>query len=261
MKTTSYQEFLSLINSVNKNLEKTVYVPSIGDEIPVRPLTANHTKSLIKTTVEGPFSEVVFNLAVYTILRDVLDIDLDKLTIFDKAVILIQLREQNVSNTIKIDEDVISLTEHINGLKKIDTNPLFKDSVVEVEELKGIITYPSIQEEYSFENYFYKTFVENKDMSSPDKLKGIVGPMFMNNVAMYLKTLVIGENEINLHLLPVTERLSILEKLPSSFITQLISKIDTTLGKELSELTTLKVSTKDESTQHQIKIDASFFLS
>lgn len=259
--TADFNSILSILDDVNKTLEKNIFIPSTKTNIVAKPLTTQHTKKLIRTSIEGPFADTLFNIEMYHILKDVLGLpDLSGMNVLDKIAILIQLRINNVSNiytlTYNKQEFQINLNDKLNELNLLKIS---KPTKITSEKISGIIDFASIEEEFRFDSYLYNNHMQI-DSNDTDKLKQLVLPLFINNVGIYLQSLIINENVIELRERPVTERIKIIEKLPSEFLTELVSQIDKNIGKHLTDALDIKIKADDAEYIHRLNIDAGFFL-
>jgi hypothetical protein len=259
----NFNDILAALDNANKKLEKTIYIPSLDTDVPVRPINAQHTKKLIKTTVEGPFAANQFNIIVYGILRDILDVDLKTISVYDKPIILLQLRAQNISPDISVEFTELKTSKKINidkHLKKFKKGLKQEPVTITKDGITGTINYTSIEDEYLFDNFLYQTQMSKIDQRDVNQMKSLVAPIFMNSLVMFLTSLTIGEATIDLTSLSVDERLKLADRLPSSFLSEAIAKIDDNFGKNLQKV--LSVSTTHEGTTYEseIELDAGFFL-
>lgn len=240
---TDIRDILTLLGEVNKTLEAKIYIPSSKKEIVVKPLNANHIKNMLKTTIEGPFSDNQFNIIIFNILKEIIDVPLHTLTILDKIAILIQLRQINISNKIvieKSDEDtkktIINISDYISNLKKQDFD--ISDKEVGDDNIKVTVSMPSIEDEYRFELDLHTRIISKIGTVDAKSLKTLFAPLFINNMTQYIKSISIGDNIISVNNKKVEERLAITESLPSVITTSIINAIDKNYGKQLINIAT-----------------------
>lgn len=263
------KNIFDIISEVNKKLEKGIFIPSTKENIVAKPLTTQHTKRLLKTSIEGPFADTLFNIEMSNILKEILRLPtLTNYTVLDKIAILLQLRINNVSDEIKITvggkEVKIKLIDKLNELYNLKIPEPIN---VSTDEISGVIGMASIEEEFKFDSYLFNNFMK-VDPHDTEKLKDLILPMFVNNIAIYLQTITVGDKTIELFNRSVVERIQIVEKLPSEFLTEVVSKIDANLGNILSNALVVKFKTKHEEENeevetehsHKLQIDAGFFL-
>ena len=103
--TLNINDIINLVKESNKEFECDIFLPSLKKEVRFKPMNASHLKAIIKTSVEGVFSNNIFNQTLYAIIRDIIDpsVQLSEITTIDKIYILFQLRNKNVKNTISIE--------------------------------------------------------------------------------------------------------------------------------------------------------------
>lgn len=239
-------EILGLINVANKQLEHDVYIPSLNKEIHLKPLNAMHTKNIAKSAIEGQFAQNMFTTMIYHILKDVSDpsIPLTHINILDKLIIMLELRAKNIKpqlmvkcesidgKTSDVKVDLISLFKKVKKLKLS-----FDDEVVELDNYKITLNYPSIEEEYQFENNLYKTRIANIDQKNEKAIKDLAMPMMINWISQYIKKIQIGEQEIDLVGRKISDRTDIFETLSAKAFKEIVDKIDNSFAKQLSKIT------------------------
>ena len=268
-----FKDIMSLLNTANKTLDNNIYIPSLKADIASKTLNANHTKNIIKTTVEGAFADNQFTLIVYHILLDIFGdaLNLEKLNIYDKEFILLQLRSKNIRDDYEVilynanDEHIsktISISKHIEKIKK--GVPAFEEQIIDVTNndtlYKIIINIPTIKEEYTFANNLYQEKLSKIVENDAKQLKSLIAPMFLSHAAPFIEKIIIDTNEIDLTTLSVNERISIVEQIPSKPLLSIIDKIDTIYGKEMKTLTHINKTMDGVIYSGRIAIDANFFV-
>jgi hypothetical protein len=267
-KKLDISQILNLINDVSKTLETNFYIPSLNQEIIVKPLNTTHTKNILKSAIEGSFASNQFTLVCYHILLDIVDksIPLSSLTIVDKAFLLLQIRAKNVSEEYELelfnknDKSIkykLNLTKFINKLKKEEWS--FNSEIVEQDKISISMNYPSIQEEYEFETDLYKTKLANIDEKNEKAMKSLFAPMFINNAGQFISSVNINGTEINMKDLNIQERLAVIEKLPA-VIDKIISKIDSVFGKQMNKILTVTAKHDGEEYSGKLDLKSNFFL-
>jgi len=271
---TQFTDILTLLDSANKTLDSKVFVPSLNNDVTVKTLNTNHTKNIIKTTVEGPFADNQFSLIMYNILQDVLtgSCDIATLSIYDKIFILLQLRAKNIgdecsvslmSDTGEMTTKKISINKHIDKLKK--NLAVVADSVLDVyndedKTYSFTLGIPTMKENYDFENSLYQEKLSKIDASDAKQMKSLVAPMFLSHVAPFVKKISINGNDIDLSTRATSERIAVIERLSAKAILQIIKDVDNTYGKTLQEVTKVDKIVDGVSYTGNIKIDAAFFI-
>lgn len=274
------QDILGLISDANKSLEHDVYIPSLNKEIHLKPLNANHTKNIAKAAIEGPFAQNQFTLMTYNILKEVCDpsIPMTHLNVLDKAVILLELRVKNIKPQVEVKVFSDKLYTDTDGKQyrkdsviKVDVSKilaklkkwklLFENQVIELDNYAITLNYPTIEEEYQFENNLFKSRIQNIDEKYPKALKTLVAPMFVNTLAQYVKHIKIGDNEIDLQSKKVVDRLAVVESLSMNASNKIIEKLDTFFGKQMNKITSVEETIDGETYTGNIELSPILFLS
>jgi len=269
-----FNDILALLDSANKTLETEIYVPSLNTSFTAKALNANHTKNIVKTTVEGPFADNQFTIIMYTILSDIFanKLDLKTLNLYDKLLILLQLRAKNIKDEVKLTfvseegkqaEKSISLAKHVEKLKK--NSPTFVNQTIHIgidenNKYDFILNLPSVSEEFTFENQLYQNKLSKIVEDDVKQMKELIAPIFLSRTAPFIKSIIINDKTIDLVSLSVTERIAIVERLPSKAILTILEKVDEVYGKVLQDATKITKTIDGVSYVANIKIDASFFI-
>lgn len=263
----SINDIISLVKETNKQFESTIYIPSLNKEVYCKPMNASHLTDIIKTSVSGIFSNIMFNQTMFVVLKHVLDstISTADINIFDKILILLQLRNKNVKNTIDVELyneenkiiEKISLDKIINKHKKEKYD--FQDQIIVDGSFILTLSFPSIEQEFLFDRYFEQNKIKNIKEDDKNALKDLFGPLFIHEIAQYIKTIKISDKEINFYSMSVQDRLNILDNLPSSIISNIIEKIDEYFGKYINKLITIEKEINSQKYKGTIQINASIF--
>jgi hypothetical protein len=267
---SQFTDIISLLDATNKTLQSPVFIPSLGNEFIAQPLNANHTKNIVKTTVEGPFAENQFTLIMYNVLSDVFGsaVDLATVNLYDKMVMLIQLRARNISDEYKLTltspegvtkEKIISLTKIVDKLKKA-TKPDINIQL-EVDGYIFVLNIPSIKENFQFENFLYQDKLSKVDESNHKQMKGLVAPIFLSHTTPFITSFTIGDNTIDMTKRNVAERIAIVEHLSAKAITKIIETIDASFGEKIQNATKVTKTIDGVSYTGNIEINAGFFIS
>lgn len=260
---SNINDILNLIDSENNKLTSTIYIPSLAKDVSVKTMNTNHSKNIIKTLLDGVFSGVQFNIVMFNIFNEIFDkneVQLDKINILDKIVIILQLRAKNISDEIEIefksDSDKIIkrkvlISNVLNRIKKMNID--FTEELIEDNGFGIKINYPSVSTENKFDEYFYKNKISKLENKDKAELKNLFSSIFINNVCYYVTGIKIGEKEFDLTDKKIDERLAVMEKLPSGLTDKILQKLETKFNNQISKLTSLELTKKDEKTKEDEK--------
>lgn len=260
-------EILNLMKETNKEFDSQVYIPSLSKDVRVKTMNASHLKNIVKTSVEGIFANNIFNQTTFSIIKDILDpeVPLSTITNFDKMVIILQLRKFNVKKTLDVQvvngdstkTITLDLDKLINKIRKEKYN--FEDQTILETPYEIVLCYPSIEHEFAFDRHFDQTRIKKTDENDRNALKELFGPLFIQELAQYVKTIRIKDQVFNLHAVSVSDRISIVEGLSGSLITKIIQKIDEIFGKQINRILKVEKEIDGEKYKGSIEMNTSIF--
>lgn len=253
--SNNLSDLLVALDTINKNSEKEIFIPSLNKSISSKPLTAEHTRKIMKTAVDGPFSDNQLNLVMFEILTNLLNEDLSKLNTYDKIFIWLQIRSLNVSDSVLIENEVIHLSNHIDSLKK--KKEKFDSYDVQVDTFSVKLNFPSIVREYQFESFLNTNYISKIDSPDLKNLKTLVTPLFVNNIISYFEEIKLNDVIIDCSVIPISDMYVLFDKLPAKVITEIINTIDTNFGNRIQKLTKIK---KKDDTLIELTLNSEFFL-
>ena len=241
-------QILSLVRETNKEFTSELYIPSTPLPVPVLAMNATHLKDIIKTAMNGVFAANGFNRTMYGIITSIVDPSISPRDIntFDKVAILLQLRMKNVTKPLEVDvkhgEDTMKVTVNLNDHIQRCRETILPGTIFVTDGSCEIqLQYPSIQEEYAFDEYFHTTRISKVDETDRKAIRELFGPLFIQELTVYIKNLTIGETVIDLTLLSPKDRIAVVEGLPGNLITSVIAQIDAAFGAPLQQITAVQV--------------------
>jgi hypothetical protein len=124
-------DILKMLKDIESTFSYSVYIPSLKKEVNFKQLTTEQLKTLYKTTINRAILNLEFNTNFNNIIKENcldVEVDINKLTIYDKIFIFVKTRIECLSPDIKfyLNEDekdelnttdntvVISILEHYN---------------------------------------------------------------------------------------------------------------------------------------------------
>lgn len=260
-------DIITLVKETNKQFETTVYVPSMGKDIQCKSMNASHLKNIIKTSVSGIFSNIKFNMTMYTVLRDVLDnaVASSNINILDKLCIMLQLRNKNVKNIVEVEMfngenkkiHSFEIGEIINEVRNKEFN--FEPQTITDGSYTLVLDFPSIDQEFLFDRYFEQNKLKNIKEDDKSSIRELFGPLFIHEISQYVRTLKINDKEIDMRTLSVENRVDIIENLSGSIIALIIHKIDDVFGKQINSIINVEKQIEGEMYKGTIKLDSSLF--
>lgn len=235
--TTSNADFLSLLNSVaQQNTFNLNVLPKDGQPVSLvcKELTTLQLKELVKTIVDSPLTQALFNSTVTRIFKESVVSPIGvELTTLDRLLFILETRSKLLSPTKTLtdengEEFVVNFDEVLTELRqKFEENKHVLLPATSSTPDGGItIKYgvPSLDVEHQLNQEIYKDLRPN--VNNRDEIRDILGEAFVNEIAKSLISVKVGETEINLTDLTFSERLSITETLPASLIQEVVSYIE-----------------------------------
>lgn len=254
------KEFLDLLSSLTQEQCYGIDLPRQGNPISVKfkSLTTVQLKELVKTAVDSPLTQSVFNSTATKIFKESLfDAPSDaQFNVVDRLLFLIETRIQTISSTKKVkvenkevDIDYAAILEDLKNSVQKNIN-LFTTVSTTTSANNLSITYgvPLIDTEVQLEEEVYKN-VDIK-IDNAEELRKVVGEAFINEIAKAVHTVSIGEKHVILSQIPFKSRLKVVESLPAAVIQDVVAYIES-----YKNVLTLSLTVKD----YTIPIDSTLF--
>lgn len=200
-----------------------------GKAYKFRQLTTNQLKELVKTVVDSPLTQSVFNTTLSKIMKDSL-VGEGSFNVIDRLLFAIETRIQSLSPSVTITQDnkstTIDLIEVRDKLIKAiaDSASLLEDGTYETAQLKLTFGVPSVKTETQLNEELYKNVDIN--IQTPEELRKILGDAFINEIAKAIKTIEVSGKSIDLSSVNFKSRLKTVEALPASSIQKVIEYIE-----------------------------------
>ena len=265
-KSSNPNAIFDILNKINEEKTEKVWVPSLNKEIDLLPMTAFHQKKLVRASIDNPYFTTKLNITIFEILSELMDTDVKKLNIVDKAYLLLELRNRNIGSEYEVEYDenkkqIIDLGKHIKTIKKKIKFP--KLDILKSDDLEIKVTIPSLETEYEFDKKSYRK-VDSIDPTNQKNLKDvkeIITDMYISTMAQYVETISSGDVVYEVATLPVNNRIVLLEKLNNSIVEQ-IKKETTKISDLIEKITTVKFDNEQgEEQSGKIQLNETFFSS
>jgi len=273
-------EIINLMDRVNETFAYGIWIPSLKKDVMFREINTAQQKRLAKAIIDSPVYNTEFIFTLRQIIKEncVDKINTDDLTLFDKLMIALKMRNVSIGDIIEIEIPIsddgketikrgVSIDKIINDAKKKIKIP--DDCSFESSDgsYKLDCSIPTIGTEYTLE----MELREHSDISgidTPDELRKTIGDAFINEIVKYINVLTIKTDDnivtINLNDVSFRNRIAMIEKIPSKLIDKVIKYISD-VKEELSNVTVLNLSYEKDGKTKKVKerltIDGSFFTS
>jgi len=270
MSTTSINELLHLIDVENRKLDTGIWVASQPSNlINIKTLNATHTKNILKSAIEGIFVPNQFNMVMYHVLTDIVDstIPLSTLSVYDKSLILLQLRQYNIAPTISVkltNAQGNTLQHEVVLSDLIDRNkikPYPSEHTITAGKFSVTLNLPSITTEYMFDSHLYANKIANISDQNKSVIKELFGPIFIYNIAQYIQRVQFGDVDMDISTVPVDARLKIVEKLPANILDKIITTIEKRYTVAINEITAIEYTVEGQLYSGNIELSPELFIS
>jgi hypothetical protein len=249
--STNINDILKQLDSLNESSGIDVYVPSLKRSVKFKNLNLKQQKDLLKSSVDETLTKLSFIVNFFNIIQDnIIDkIDVNNLYAFDRSAIAIALRANGLTSEYTNGDATVNLLDVIKQISTIPVLDTFTSSI-EAGDIKIDLEVPHLGYDKDISN-----LTINKLKSIQDRdIKALVGELFVYEIIKYIKTVTFnlptGENVILFNTLKIDEKISIMEKIPSTLTNKILQFI-----KNYRDLESKFTTFGDIS----IEIDGSFF--
>ena len=256
-----FNSALSALSDLVDTYSSDVYIPSTKSDLKLREINANQQKELIGSSVDNSLYNTVFIISFYKILVELLgDEILKTLTVFDKASLVLGVRKR-ISDVLMVrfdekseESSKISLDIILKQIKKNYQHP--KPTKLGDKKLSVTVSTPSIYTEFLYEDLMHKKEKTVNDIKTSQDVKDIISKEFLGEISKYVKLVSMGKDHIDFDTLTFPQKIRLVEKLPSSIVQEILSKI----SDWKKDLESYLIVSDDSGKQVTIKIDPILFV-
>tara|TARA_B100001123_G_C15108123_1_gene946340 strand:- start:305 stop:1063 length:759 start_codon:yes stop_codon:yes gene_type:complete len=238
MTTNNYKQLVTELKKYNETSNTEIYVPSLNKTISFKPLTVKQQTDIITGVLNAQKSKNLYdyqNIVDSIIIANCDESSINSVLALDRACILIQFRLDTIGETVEIEGQTYSLTEHVATFKD---KPIDIGSISNVCEHKGITatcTVPTLQQET-------KINADTSGIFKDGTTERAVGKVFLIELAKHIQHISFDKNEIDFTQLSIKQQIQICEMLPMTLSQQIIKYIETVRALEEQFV---KISTPD----------------
>jgi hypothetical protein len=226
--STNINDILKQLDSLNESTGIDVYVPSLKKTVKFKNLNLKQQKDLLKSSVDETLTKLSFIVNFFNIIHDnIIDkIDVNSLYAFDRSAIAIALRANGLNNEYTSGTTTINLLDVIKELSAIPVTDVFTTSI-ETNDISIDLEVPRLGYDRDISNL---TINKLKTIQDRD-IKSLVGELFVYEIIKYIKTVTFklptGNQAIPFNTLKIDEKISIIEKIPSTLTNKILQFIKT----------------------------------
>ena len=250
--SSNVSDILKQLDTLNQATGIDIFIPSLNKTVKFKNLTLKQQKDLLKASVDETLTKLSFIVNFYSIIKDnILDtLNVNTLYTFDRPAIAIALRAKGLDSNYTVEEDVIDLNDLLKQISEIDASQQQLKSIVEIENLTVELEVPHLDVDRDISS----VAVSKLNNTQERDIKTLVGELFIHEIIKFIKTVTFktetGDQSISFNGLRVEDKISIIEKFPSTLTSKVLEFIKTYRDFE-AKFTTLGDT--------NIEIDGSFF--
>ena len=231
MSNSKYSDLIQAINETNVDSEVDIYVPSCGKFIKFTPLTIEHQKKIISTSLDA----TVLNTTNHAVLMSEICTDCCKepITLYslDRDAIAIALRCESIGYDVSVQNvsgGVVkhNIKEHVSSYKSIQKpENLLSTQTITVDKTCIKIKPPTLKNDTQV-NECLIPHVSKDDLSDSKVIKNIVGSAIMYEYVKYIKSIEIGDVHVKFDYTHADQLVRVVESLPLSVSKKLLAEIN-----------------------------------
>ena len=245
--SNNFNEVLAEIKKVKTGL--TVYAPSKGVDVQLKPLTLSQQKTIIESAVDSNLSVLFFNNTFAKILEENLSDNLSNYDTIDRVSFALALRSK-LKDQITIDDITYNISDVINA-NKSNTNK-YQSTVTESDNFKIYIVNPTIEYDNKINSILLKKYKDETSRST--KLKSLISDLYSYEIFKFIDKIEVKSTGSQLQLKDdISQGIDLIESLDTSEFTGVIEQINVLRDLE-------KEYTKIPNTNVYIDIVPNFFV-
>ena len=226
--SNNVSDILKQLDSLNESTCVTVFVPSLKKNVRFKNLNLKQQKELLKSSIDDNITKLAFTTKFYDIIKEnaIDPIDINNLYIFDRTAIALVLRANGLDTFYNVDDLKINLQDLITQNQNIDTETYVKPSVFELENLTVTLEVPKL-----FTDRIINNATINKLRGTSDKdVKTLIGELFVYEIIKFVYSITFKNEDGSVATtvladLSIDDRVTVVEKLPSTIINKILSFI------------------------------------
>lgn len=225
------KDFTDLLASIIK--EQTFETLLTKESCTFKQLNTSQLKDLVKTVVDSPLTQAVFNTAISKIMKEACvteGVDILSLNIFDRLIFILETRINSLSDTITITNENVSYVVDLKEvLKKLRNSisasaEVLNEVTIDDGQLSLVCGLPSIKVENQLNDEVYKNV--KADVENIEELRKLLGEAFINEIAKTVKSVTVAEQTKDLGTMNFKARIALIESLPASLIKKVIDYVE-----------------------------------
>lgn len=211
-------DLLGKLKQINNSNVVEVFVPSQNRIVKFKQLSVKQQKELIKTSLDGALAGVTLGSALNMIVSENA-IDCDIFNIFDRAPIILSLRQQSFGSTYTEGDAIVDLNEITQ--KQYVINVPFASTINLEDEISIDLEVPSLQCDTKINEVVAAQLKKTQDVNLGDA----VGSLYLYEIVKFIKKVKVASDVAVFDDYVVADQLKIIENLPAKIINQVVDFI------------------------------------
>jgi hypothetical protein len=266
--TNNYNTILNVLDTINKEVNVSVYVPSLKREVKFKNTNTGQQKTLLKAAVDNPVFQTRFTIALYNLIAEnCTEPDIVKhLTTIDSAAIAIQLRIATTGAQHIITQNGKKYTVDLAPVvEKFKTFEPLAPGVINEPPFTVNVEMPLLVEQYNLEKQLREKTLNDQQIISA-QLTDTIGDAFVGEVSKFVREIVVFHNNtetiLDYKALPYSKRHAVLEKLPSTLVKSVLKYMEQYVNKQKDILTISGINTETGEVANDLVllVDAALFV-
>lgn len=231
MSDNKYNDLIQAINETGTSNVVDVYVPSCAKLVKFSPLTIEHQKRIISTSLDA----TVLNTTNHAILMSEICMECCKepITLYaiDREPIAIGLRCKSIGydapvQTVSGDTIKHDIQDHVKSYETIQKpDDLLNTKEISVDQTRIKLKPPTMQDDITV-NRCLVPQMSKDDLSDSSTIKNIVGSAIMYEYVKFIKSIEIGDVHVEFDFQHADQLVRVVESLPLSISKKLLDSIN-----------------------------------
>jgi hypothetical protein len=223
---SSTLNILTKLKELNNSNVVSVFVPSQGKEISFRQISVKQQKDLMKTGLDGALSGLtISNVIAGIILENA--VDKCNFLVSDRIPIILALRKHSLGDVFTLKEDETTKEFDLNKIlsKELKYSLPYEKTISEkTAPIKVGLQVPTLEDDIKINDYQLSLLKKKKDDL---EISETVGSMFVFEVCKFISKLTVGGEETDLTAFSAKDRGTVVENIPASINSQILSYLQT----------------------------------
>lgn len=211
-------DLLGKLKQINNSNVVEVFVPSQNRIVKFKQLSVKQQKELIKTSLDGALAGVTLGNAFNNIVLENA-VDCDDFNIFDRAPIILTLRQQSFGSMYTEGDVVVDLTNITQKKHTIETP--FASTMSFDDDITIDVEVPSLQCDTRINDVVAAQLKKNQDANLGDA----VGSLYLYEIVKFIKSVEVASDVVEFSNYTAADQLKVVESLPAKIITQVVDFI------------------------------------